>query len=300
MGETEVLSPRESTDLIPLAPADPNLNVNKFEAVIRLAEQVDKIAGALDKVRKLVLSRCLPGDWVRFGDKIECSAAAAERMRTIVGLCFTHWTSWREDWEDNNGKGFTWWYRANVELNGQTIFEYIENRQSSRDKFFGYENGKWKELSDVKESDIRMAARRGVIKEGVKVFLGLRSLPNDDVALRSLGLDPSKIKKVEYGQKGETKVAGAAPGTPVLIKEINPFTGTAKATGKPYTRYDIVDDSGAKHSTFDKKIADYAQKLKDDGQKVIFDDEITPKGNTIKELRPAEDKKKEPDQEPEA
>ena len=53
-------------------------------------------------------------------------------------------------------------------------------RAGSRDKFFGYAHGAYKDLGDVKESDIRMAARRGVIKEGIKMAqLGLLAGAND-------------------------------------------------------------------------------------------------------------------------
>ncbi|TPW18835.1 MAG: hypothetical protein FD126_3290, partial [Elusimicrobia bacterium] len=103
-----------------------------------------------------------------------------------------------------------------------------------------------------------------------------------------------KVKKVEYGKKGETKVDAAAPGTAVLIKDVRMFSkkdevdpkDPQKVLKRGWTRYDVIDEAGAKYSTFDKKTAEFAKTLI--GKKALIDYEASSKGNDIKEIRPEE------------
>ena len=185
---------------------------NKIDALIALAEQTDKLGAALDKIRLFVLRRAMPGDFVKFGSakqgfKVEMTGPGAERVAAALGISFTDWKDEKQSWHGENGDAFTWRYWATANL-GSRVLELVEGRASSRSKFFGYENGAWKQIKDVNESDIRTSARRCVIKEGVKLMLGIRSLPFDEKYLKEIGLDPSKIKEVGFkdgGATGETE-----------------------------------------------------------------------------------------------
>jgi hypothetical protein len=269
-----------SADLIQAVPhGGPvgELNVGKFAAIQKFAAEAEQIGKALDTVRKFVLGRAFPGDWVRFGDKIEMGGAAADRILSSLGLMgveasFTHWQSWKDTGTDKNGSWFVWYYKADVRIGG-LLLEGIEGRAGSRDRFFGYANGAWKDLSDVKESDIRVAARRGVIKEGIKVALGLRSIPaNDEAFLRGIGLDPSKIKTVEFGSGGAGN-AGAAPAeakTPLLLKHVGQRK-MKKKDGSEGIVYVIEDEKGAKYETFSEGIAKSATEFWKATKKVLLD-----------------------------
>lgn len=187
-----------------------DIGPNKVDAILALAARVDALGPALDKIRTFVLKRALTGDWVKFGGKNSVGAKlalvgpGAERIAHDLGVSFTDWGEpKKEEGTDEYGRFYTYYYFCTVRLGGQVI-ERVEGRASSRDRFFGYESGKWKDLKDVKEPDIRTAARRCAMKEGVKLILGLRSIPEQDA--QALGLDSSKVVSVEFGSGGSTTV----------------------------------------------------------------------------------------------
>lgn len=256
------------------------LNQSKFDAIIKFAEQTEKIGRSLDNIRKFTLSRALPGDWVRHGDNLNLTGPAAERILSALGLMgisasFTNWKYWKDNGVDKNGEWFCWFYEADIEIGGLRV-EKVQGRAGSRDQFFGYAHGAWKDLSDVKEADIRMAARRGVIKEGVKLALGLRSIPADAAA--SLGLDVTKIKPVEYGKGGKTET-GAPPavaGTALGVKSVN-VRQINKKDGTKTSVFVIEDERGTKYETFSETIAIAAKEIKASGKKALFDHEANGK-----------------------
>lgn len=253
------------------------LNVNKFQAIMQFSEQTEKIGRALDNIRKFTLSRALPGDWVRHGDNLNLSGPGAERILSALGLMgisssFTGWKYWKDTGMDKLGDYYVWYYEATVQIGGLTI-EKVQGRAGSRDKFFGYAHGAFKDLSEVKESDIRMAARRGVIKDGVKLALGLRSIPAESAA--ALGLDPSKIKSVEFGSGGNSQASSAPAakaGTPLKVKAVIERT-INKKDGTKSIVYVIEDENGTKYETFSDTIAKAAKGYKEAGVKAIFDHE---------------------------
>lgn len=252
------------------------LNVNKFDAIIAFSEKTEKFGRALDNIRNFVLGRAFPGDWIRFGDKLELSGPAAERIISSlammgVSVSFTNFKYWKDVGADKNGEWFTWFYQADVDIAGLHV-EGVQGRAGSRDKFFGYANGAYKDLGDVRESDIRMAARRGVIKEGIKMAMGLRSVPFEHAA--KLGLDPTKIKTVEYSGGGRTESAAPAAkaGTQLLVKSVATRT-LNKKDGTKSTVYVIEDENGTKYETFSESIAKAAKEINLSGSKAIFDHE---------------------------
>ena len=251
------------------------LNQSKFDALIQFSQQTEKMGRALDNIRSFVLGRAFPGDWVRFGEKLELSGPAAERVVSALAMMgvpvsFTNWKYWKDTGTDKNGEWFTWWYQADVDISGLHV-EGVQGRAGSRDKFFGYEKGAFKDLGDVKEADIRMSARRGVIKEGIKMAMGLRSIPAEHAA--ALGLDPNKIKTVEYGGGG-AKTSSAAPaapsGTPLLVKDVTQRTINKKDNTKSVV-YVVEDENGAKYETFSEDVAKAAKTAKTAGTRAIFD-----------------------------
>lgn len=276
------------------------LNQSKFDSMIRFAEQADKIGRTLDTIRNFVMKRALPGDWVQHGDSINLSGPGAERVLSALGLMnieasFTNWRYWKDTGTDKLGDWFVWWYEADVQIGGLR-YEKVQGRAGSRDQFFGYAHNAWKDLADVKETDIRMAARRGVIKDGIKLALGLRSIPAEAAA--ALGIDVSKIKKVEYKSAGGKKDAGPAPqkaGTALLVKAVGQRNTKKDGTGK--TVYVIEDEKGVKYDTFSETIAKLAKELMTSKKKVILDWE--PNGDYApKLLSLAEANDSQPDAEP--
>lgn len=242
---------------------DVQLNQDKFEAVLKFADNAERNAKALDTIRDFMMKRAFPGDFVQFEDKLSLSGPASERMVSALALMgvsvsFTSWRSWKDTGEDKNGKWFTWYYEANVNIGGLYV-EGVQGRAGSRDRFFGYEHGQWKDLGDVKESDVRQAARRGVIKEGISLALGLRGIPVEHAA--SIGLDSSKIKKVEYGSsKKGTAASGAADEFIAKVLKV----GVKRKTEK-WTIYAVAFNNNVTAETFDKKIAEKAAEFQKSG-----------------------------------
>lgn len=271
-----------------------DINQAKMQAMISAADHLDRAEKALDKIRAFVLGRALPGDWLRFGDKLEMSGPGAERVISALAqmgipVSFTNWSSHKDIGTDKNGSWFYWWYAADVEIG--CFRGRIEGRAGSRDLFFGKENGAWKDVADVRETDIRMAARRGVFKEGIKTGMGLRGIPVDSA--KALGLDPSKIKAVEFGKRGESAVTASAPGTVVKIVDVKAFSkkdetdAAGKVIKKGWTRFDVIDDKGAKYATFSETLADQARNLK--GKHVKLTYEVGNRGNDLKKIAEATD-----------
>ena len=257
----------------------PELNQANFNALIKFSEQTEPLGKALDKVRKFFLSRACKGDFVSHNGKtVNVSGPGAERILSSLGLMGLSWsltnrTHTKDEGSDNNGKWYTHWYSGEARIGGINL-GIIESRCGSRDKFFGYAHGKWKDLSDVRESDIIICASRGLFKELVKVGLGLRNIPLEDA--EKMGLDLSKIAKVEYGDADSRAAAEAqAPdndgGLRGVLKSVevarSGFKDKVKKTG-PWTIYAFTLESGAVAETFDKDMFEGGQKLK--GKKVVI------------------------------
>ena len=286
-----------------------DLNQSSFDAIVKFSEQTEKIEKALDKVRGFFMRRAFSGDFVSHNGKtVNVSGPGAERILSSLGLMgvgwsLTDWSKHKDEGSDKNGDWYVHWYDAEAKIGNMNLGR-IEGRAGSRDKLFGYKNHAWKDLADVKEPDIQMAARRCVYKELVKVGLGMRNIPIADAI--KMGLDKEKISLIEFGKEGETKQEAAESGTPLTIADLKSFTKKDEMDGdkvkkKGYTRYDIIDDKGGKYSTFDKEVAKAAKALKEAGKKVVIAYTVGKYGNDIKELKEAPaaaqaaEKKAEPD-----
>ncbi len=277
------------------------LNQSKFDALIQFSQQTEKLGKALDRIRAFLLGRALPGDFVQHGDTIGPTGPATERMLSALGLMgvpvtFSRWDSNKTTGADKAGDWYDWEYSADVEIGGLRLGR-IEAHAGSRDKFFGYAHGNYKDLSEVKEADVRMAARRGVFKEAIRVSLGLRGIPADQAG--ALGLDIKKIKKVEYGSGGNTSAAStpaAAAGTPLFVKSVN-TRNIKKKDGSTTTVYVITDENGTAYETFSESIAKAAKGYMESKQKAIFDHE--PNGKFAPKLKSmSEANDSQPDAEP--
>ena len=286
--------------------ANLDLNQNAFDAIVKFSEQTDKIGKALDNVRAFFFKRAFSGDFVSHNGKtVNVSGPGSERILSSLGLMGVSWslTGWdkhKDEGDDANGKWYTHWYSADGKIGNMNVGR-LEGRAGSRDKLFGFKGGKWKDLSDVKEPDIQMAARRCVYKELVRIGLGLRNIPIADAV--AMGLDEKKIAKIEFGNEGETKVDAAPVGQIVSIKEVKAFAKKDTGTqGQPdfkkgWTRYDVIDDKGAKYATFSESLAEKARGFI--GKKCKLAWEQGSKGIELKGIVAAEDgPDKEPEQEP--
>jgi hypothetical protein len=171
-----------------------------IDAIIAVAEKMEALGTALDRIRNFAMKRAMPGDWVRFKGKdddgtLNLAGPGAERIAAAVGVSFIEWKAHKEEGRDEKGPWYRWYYNCTALAMGRRL-EAIEGHAGSRDRFFGIKYGKLKDLSDVSEADIRTAARRNAMKEGVRILLGLRRLPIETA--KELGLNLAHIKTVEF------------------------------------------------------------------------------------------------------
>lgn len=258
--EAEVVTPEEDAGSIANVPQD--LTQDRIQAIIDMAERTEALGNALDKIRKFILARALPGDFVVFREidkqtgeakegRVELIGAGSDRIATALGISFKNWSDEKVSWTDKKGSAYTWRYYCDVHWAGR-IWEKVEGRASSRDLFFGYAHGNYKPLEDIKEGDIRAAARHNCSKEGIKLILGLRGIPES--ACQGLGLDPSKIRAVEFNKAAAAAIANAKVGEDggyigILQKPIKKKEGVKKKS--KWIMYSASLDSGVKASYFD-------------------------------------------------
>ena len=234
------------------------VNDDKINALIAAAARLDELGMALDKFRAFTLKRALPGDFVAFkgedGEEyLSLVGPAAERIAAAIGVSFVDWKDYKTQDKDAKGDLYIWWYECTTLWQGRRL-ERTTGRAGSRDRFFGMVRGEIKELSDVSEGDIRTAARRNCMKEGVALMLGLRRIPKK--AAEAMGLDLTKVKTVDFGAKSSKGAEAAPSGTPITlvkyeVKEI-PYKDKSKGT---FSKWIFTDDKGAKYETIKEKVA---------------------------------------------
>ncbi len=254
----------------------PQSDLERFNALEDIANRIEAAGENLKKIRAVCMKMAFPGDWVQFGTdeegKLELDGPGADRIRPLLGISLRNWNAWRESWTDSNGKAYTWYYEADVYHQGRLIAEKVLGRASSRNKFFGYANGAWKDLADVPEHDIRIAANRSVNKEAVKAALGIRAIPRA-YAIEILGLDPKKIKKVKFDNAKTSGDKGGDAGKKVEVVAKVVKIGQKKAgKNKDKTVYVIGIDSKDYPSveTFSETDAKSAKSLIDKPAKMML------------------------------
>lgn len=264
------------------------VNEDKIAAVISMAERLEPLGQALDKFQAFVLKRAMPGDWVSFkerdgaGETLELTGAATDRIAAALGISFVDWKDYKVADSDDKGPYYDWFYECTTLWQGRRI-ERATGRAGTRDKFFGFAHGQAKALADIKEGDIRTAARRNAMKEGVKLMLGLRRIPKETAA--KMGLDLSKVKSVEFSKKEKAPVKGAA----TTVSKVEPRKMRKKSDGSEFTKWVVTFSSGATASTLNKELADSCQIAMENGEKVIPECKETQYGADLMAINTAQE-----------
>src|SRR3990167_369437 len=166
------------------------------EDIFWLAENIDRMVDARNKIVTAMLKLAKPGDWVSFSsaeDKDGTASlgyAGAIRISSNAGISFLDRKIKKIIGRDKIGE----WYRYECEVT--CIFRNTQvrtwGRAGSRDAFFGRANKVWKDLSEINEGNCKMAAIHGAMKEGVKVLLGIPSFPIKELMAMGLNIDFTK------------------------------------------------------------------------------------------------------------
>ncbi|RTL20736.1 MAG: hypothetical protein EKK55_17275 [Rhodocyclaceae bacterium] len=248
-----------------------------IEDQLTLAENIDKLVAAQNKIRMALLKLAQSGDWVIFGDgdreKAELNFAGAMRIGSVLGVSYTNWAAEKETGTDDKGQWYRWNYECDAVFKGRVVRVY--GRAGSRDKFFGKARGEFKELSDIDEGNIRQAARRGAMKEGVKVMFGLHHM--DPTELTKFGVRMERASGVSF--KSADKKADEAKTVTVGIETV-----TVKQ-GDNWKKYTITDVEGVVYSTFSETAAKTAKEAKESKKQVTITFTSTEKyGNEAKSV----------------
>ena len=245
--EGDILSPEEFSDA-------------RINALLAYTKNLPKLRQANDSMLRYSLSIAAPGDWVVFSGKdgretAELSWAGADRIARELGINWVDWkTPRKEVLADSNGEYFIWWYECTTTFRERRI-EMTKGRASSRDKFFGYEHGAWKEMGDVRADNVETAAWRNARKEGVKIALGISRMPVD--TLVSLGIKREVLKSVEFQSKSkqlsaeDTKAADdGLIRRKIAVSNVTKGGEGKNAKGQPWIRWDITDAEGVRYGLF--------------------------------------------------
>ena len=137
----------------------------------KAAINAPKIEAAM---QKMMVAATHAGDWKRFGDKACLSSAGAERLLKHFPITYANWSCRKEPFQDTNGNGYRYIYSCTASMWGRTI--QAEGRYGTRDRFLGYANSEWRDVSDINENFIQSAAYHICRGEAIKAFLGLRDM----------------------------------------------------------------------------------------------------------------------------
>lgn len=174
-----------------------------------LSENIDKLVQAHNKINDAILRLAKPGDWATFSSATdamgtaELGFAGAFRISKTIGISFVNPTVIRVDGKDANGDWFRFEAEVTCIFKGNSVRAW--GRAGSRDKFFGFANDKWKPVEDLNEGNIKMAAVRGAMKEGVKVLLGLHHFPMDDLKKANIQVSSTRGHTFKSPDKPSTE-----------------------------------------------------------------------------------------------
>lgn len=172
------------------------LDITEFEKVA--TDLIEKVKRFNNYALRVTNER----DWVDQGGQPFLRASGAEKIRKLFGINvkIDPERIFKETREDKIGKfyiytvhGFAWKGSVGMSAIGTC---------SSRDKFFGYANRKWKPLEEVSETNIKKKAISNFEGNAIKRYLGLRNISWKEV--EAAGLNRKEMVKVTYrGQKDE-------------------------------------------------------------------------------------------------
>jgi hypothetical protein len=181
-----------------LAEDEPDTRLAQLEKVADLAPRFEAA------IRKILISCTFPQDWQQFGKEANAkaclSSAGAERVGKHFPIRFFEVAGRKEDFTDANGKAYRYVYEGKATLGDRVVF--AQGNYSTRDKFLGFADEKWRPLEDINEGAIRNAAYHIFTGNAIKALLGLRGLPADafKALMTASGQDAAKAGRHTYAE----------------------------------------------------------------------------------------------------
>ena len=192
------------------------------KSLIQIAEEAEKRADAMNKIRRISLKQTNASDWVDQQNKPYLQVSGAEKIARLFGV------SWRISepvFESLEGGHFSYSYNGEFSLAGATI-EAIGSR-SSKDGFFKkykYVGEERVELppSEIDRGDVKKSAYTNLIGNGITRLLGIRNLTYGDLE-EFAGIKREHITSIQYRKGGKPlpDKQPPKPSTPLAPAEPN-------------------------------------------------------------------------------
>ena len=272
--EKEIDAGGESGTLVPVSGDEQLL------ALEIMAKNAERMIAAKQKIWAACIKITKPEDWTVFSSqgkqKAELGHAGALRYAAFLGISFTNWTALKDQGTDEKGLWYRWDFECDAVFAGRTIRVY--GRAGSRDKFFGKDHGAFKEIHEINEGDIKMAARRNAMKEGVKVMMGLHHM--DPAELEAAGLKMGSASGYAFKSDDEKKASS---------DEVQRITGkvekvTTKITSNKKTIYIVHMAEGDKFDSWSETDAKVAKASIEDKKNITIEYTTNQYGNNVKSL----------------
>ena len=252
--EAEIEAENEETGLV-------KTTKESIDSMLALAENIDRLIDAQNKIRAAIMKLAQPGDWVMFGKKgdggkAEIGFAGCMRIASTLGVNLTNWTHSKELNRDEIGEYYRHEYECDVSYRGRLV--RVFGRASSRDKFLGKVKGEYRPLSEIDEGNIKMIARRSAMKEGTKILFGLHHM--DPTFVEKYGI---KLENVAgYSFKSQEEQVDATAALVVVVADSVLHKEGKSASGRIWKLYKISSAEGDEFFTFSSIFHDTALKAK--------------------------------------
>ncbi len=261
--------------------------------LLSLAAVAEERVDAIVKIRNTAIKLTNSNDWVDQNGKPYLQASGSEKIAGAFGI---NWTFCNPEplCEVEDDGHYTYTYQGLFTMAGRKI--QVDGSRSSKDPFFkqyryiknaggGRDEKVEKTIAERdNKRDVKMAAYTNMIGNGITRILGIRNLTYADIE-EFAGIKKEQLGKVEYKKKSsvdkaEKKSTSSSTtnakqssddktsnesGSEIMIKvkNVTKKTGKNEETGKAWTKYTIHTPGGSMYFTFDKKIAEAAEKIKD-------------------------------------
>lgn len=189
---------QDITDLT-ARPQNGGLLDSSADNILYLAEKADRYITAMNKIMDAALKITNERDWCLIGGSPYLQETGATKIARLFGISIQLVGQPIIECDPQGYKTYT--YKARFMLKDQYI--ECEGSRSMKDDFFAKTKNGLKNLDEIDERDVKMAAYTNCINNGIKRLIpGLRGL--DIEMLESAGFDMNKINGYTFknGNKG--------------------------------------------------------------------------------------------------
>ncbi len=281
--------------------------------LLSLAAVAEERVDAIVKIRNTAIKLTNANDWVDQNGKPYLQASGSEKVAGAFGISWTFVNSEPIFEKEEDGhytytyQGLFTMSGRKIQVDGSRSskdpffkqYKYIKKAGGGRDEKVE------KTIAERdNKRDVKMAAYTNMIGNGITRILGIRNLTYADLE-EFAGIKKSQLGKVEYKKKPPVEKAGSkseatettekkstSSGTTnensasdgqtsndsgdevmIKVKNVTKKSGKNESSGKKWTKYTIHTPGGDMYSTFDEKIAEAADKIKNTDHEacVIFE-----------------------------